>query len=177
MLSRCRIVRNLRRDNRGAAAMEFALIGSFVAIAALNMAELAIYSRDRLQVENATAMGAQAAFKTCDLNHLPATTNCPNLSSAVQTAVQSTQLGGRVSLQGGSPSEGYYCVNAAGSLVYVSDVSNRPADCSGVGMAANTPGDYILVQTSFTYAPLFPGITVAAIFGSTITRTAWMRLG
>src|SRR5438270_10752168 len=86
------------RDCRGLAAIEFGLIASFLAFAALNMADLAIYSRDRLQVENAAAMGTQAAFNACPLAQVPATSNCPTLNSAVTTAVHSTGLANAVSL-------------------------------------------------------------------------------
>jgi Flp pilus assembly protein TadG len=169
------LVRRLRAED-GVAAIEFALIGGFASISMLNATDLAIYARDRLEVDNATEMGAQAAWKTCDTKHLPATKNCANLSSAVKTAVQSSSLGANVTLQNGSPAEGYYCVNSSGVLTYVADVNNKPADCSSVGMAGNSPGDYIKVQTTFTYAPLFPA-SVAKTLGTTITKTAWMRLG
>ena len=166
------------RDQKGVAAIEFAMIAGFVSVSALNAVDIALYARDRMEVENATEMGAQAAWKACDSQHLPATVNCTTLNSAVTTAVQSTSLGSGVTLQSGSPSEAYYCVSSAGVLTYVSTVSSKPTDCSSVGVATNKPGDYVKVQTTYTYAPLFPGITVAAsAFGSTISRTAWMRLG
>lgn len=167
----------LLRNDRGVAAIEFSLIVSFATIGCLNVADLAVYARDRLEVENAAAMGAQAAIKTCDLYHLPATTNCPTLDAAITAAVQSTGLGTSVSVASGYPKEGYYCVDpSTGVLTYVSDVSNKPATCSAVGASYNTPGDYVQVQTSFTYAPLFPGITVSNTFPGTITKTAWMRV-
>jgi len=170
------VMARFSRDRRGLAAIEFGLIASFLAFAALNMADLAIYSRDRLQVENAAAMGTQAAFNACPLAQVPATTNCPTLNSAVNTAVHSTGLGNAVSLASGYPSEGMYCVNSTGVLVYVSDVNSRPDDCTSVGSPSNTPSDYILVQVSFTYSPLF-GFSAAYILGTTITRTSWVRMG
>ena len=93
------------------------------------------------------------------------------------TAVQSTSLGTKVTLQSGSPAEGYYCVNSSNALVYVSSVSSKPANCSSVGMASLQPGDYIKVQTTFTYTPLFKGITVGGLLPTTITSTTYMRLG
>jgi hypothetical protein len=131
-----------------------------------------------MEVENATEMGAQAAWKTCDTSHLPATQNCASLTSAVTTAIQSTSLGTHVTLQSGSPSEAYYCVNSGGSLVQVATIAQgKPSDCTSVGVSTNKPGDYVQVQTTYTYSALFPGITVAnSIFGSTISKTAWMRL-
>ena len=131
-----------------------------------------------MEVENASQMGAQAAWKTCNPNNnqIPATTNCPGLTTAITNAVQSTSLGTSVSLQSGSPAEGYYCVNSSGALQYVSDVSSKPTDCTTAGMSSLQPGDYIQMTTTFAYAPLFPGITVAGNFATPITKTSMIRL-
>lgn len=172
-----RLFGRLLRDNRGVAAIEFSLIVSFATVGCLNVADLAVYARDRLEVENSAAMGAEAAIRTCTASQVPATTNCPSLNSAITAAVQSTGLGTSISLASGYPKEGYYCVDPnTGVLTYVSDVSSKPANCTAVGASYNTPGDYVEVQTSFTYAPLFPGITVTGAFPGTITKTAWMRV-
>jgi Flp pilus assembly protein TadG len=105
----------LRTDRRGVAAIEFAVFAGLISVGMLNVTDIAVYVFQRMQVEYATQAGAQAAWHTCDINHLPATNNCSGLSTAVQNAVQSTSLGTRVTLQSGSPSEGYYCVNASTS--------------------------------------------------------------
>jgi Flp pilus assembly protein TadG len=164
-------------DKRGVAAIEFSLFAMFLTFAIMNVVDVSTYIYQRLEVENATQVGAQAAWKACDLAHLPASTNCPALPTAVQTAVKSTSLGTKVSLQTGSPSEGYYCVNATNALQYISGTSSKPADCTAAGTPSLKPGDYIKVQTTFPYAPLFPGITIAGFFATPITRTALMRLG
>jgi hypothetical protein len=44
-------------------------------------------------------------------------------------------------------------------------------------MASLQPGDYIKVQTTFTYTPLFKGITVGSLLPTKITSTTYMRLG
>src|SRR4029079_1801893 len=99
------------------------------------------------------------------------------LMAAIQGALTSTSLGTRVSLMPGSPSEGYYCVNSSNALQYVRDLSSKPADCTAAGMPSLQPGDYIQVQATFTYTPLFPGFSVASTFATPINRTAFMRLG
>jgi len=53
-------------DRCGAAAAEFALLLSLLVIPTLNVADLAIYAWDRMQLENAAQMAAQAAWETCD---------------------------------------------------------------------------------------------------------------
>jgi hypothetical protein len=114
------------------------------------------------------------------LTVLPATTDCSTLAAsvtAVQNALGSTSLGTRVALVSGSPSVGYYCVNSSNALQYVSAISSKPADCTAAGTPSLQPGYYFQVQTTFTYAPLFPGLSVTGTFPTPINRTAIMRLG
>jgi Flp pilus assembly protein TadG len=163
-------------DRRGVAAIEFGIFAVFLAAALANVTDVSIYIYQRMQVENATQVAAQAALQTCAAK-LPATTNCSSLLTAMQNALHSTSLGTAVTLQTGSPTEGYYCINALNALQYVSDVSSKPADCTAAGMPALQPGDYIQVETTFTYQSLFPGLSVASTFPSPINLTAMLRLG
>jgi Flp pilus assembly protein TadG len=163
-------------DQRGVAAIEFGVFAILLTAALANVADVSIYIYQRMQVQNATEMAAQVALKTCAAN-LPATTNCPNLLPAIQTAMHSTSLGTAVTLQINSPSEGYYCINTSGALQYVSDVSSRPADCTAAGTPALQPGDYLQVQTTFTYTSLFPGMSVASTFPTPMVGLAMLRLG
>src|SRR5690349_20844698 len=150
-------VRRLRRrlkafgqDRRGTAAIEFAFFVGFLSVATLNVAEISVYIFQRMQVDNAAQMGAQAVWKTCNSSSLlPATTNCSGLNAALTSSVQSTALGSRVQLQSGSPAEGYYCVTAQNVLQYMSSVDSKPANCSAAGNAAAQPADYITIQTTF----------------------------
>jgi len=166
----------LRSDVRGLAAIEFGLIASFLAMAVLNVADISVFMYDRLQVNNATQAGAQAAWENCDLNHLPVTTKCPAMPAKVAAAVQSTSLGTAVQLVSGYPSDAYYCVNTSGALQYVSDYANPPSDCSAAGSASTVPAEYVKVQTTFTYVPIFTGLSILSFLPSTITSTAWVRL-
>src|SRR5712671_5368865 len=79
-------------DRRGVSAIEFALFASFLSLALANVADVSIYIYQRMQVENATQVAAQAALKTCS-SQLPATTSCTGLSTAVSNALGSTSLG------------------------------------------------------------------------------------
>lgn len=166
----------LARDERGVAAIEFALVAGTLVFVMLNCTDVARFYVQRMQMENAARMGAQAAWNSCDVSKLPATTDCPTLTTAVTTAVQSTSLGTAVTLQSGSPSEGYYCVNSSGVLTLVSAVSAKPANCSSVGSPTSQPGDYVKVIAKFTFTPLFGGISVASTMPTSITSTAMMRL-
>jgi Flp pilus assembly protein TadG len=171
------LARRLEADQKGVAAIEFGIFSVFLFLAIVNVTDVSIYIYQRMQLENATQSAAQAAWKTCDVNHLPATTHCSGLNSAIQTAIASTSLGTNVSQASGSPSEGYYCVNSSNTLQYMSNVSSKPADCSAAGNPGVQPGDYIQITASFGYAPLFPGISIASRLATPITATAMMRLG
>jgi len=163
-------------DRRGVAAIELGIFATFLALGLANVTDVSIYIYQRMQVENATEVAAQAALKTCATN-LPATTNCSGLSTAMQNALQSTSLGTRVALVTGSPTEGYYCINSSNTLQYMSGVSSKPADCTAAGTPSLQPGDYIQVQTTFTFQSLFTSLSVASTFPTPINRTALLRLG
>src|SRR5947209_259897 len=95
-------------DQRGVSAIEYSFFAGMLSLGLLNTADVSLYIYKRMELENATQMGAQAAWKTCNAPKLlPATTNCPGLNTAVTNAVQSTSLGSKVALQSGSPAEGY----------------------------------------------------------------------
>lgn len=100
----------IRSDQRGASAIEFSFFAGLLAFALLNTVDISRYIYQRMEFENATQMGVQAVWKTCDPNTLPyplpATINCAQMSTAVTNAVHSTSLGTNVSLQTGCPAEG-----------------------------------------------------------------------
>ncbi len=167
-------------DQSGVAAIEFGIFSVLLALALANVVDVTMYLYQRMQAENATEVAAQAAWKTCDLTKLPLTTDCSTLAAsvtAVQNALGSTSLGTAVALVSGSPSVGYYCVNSSNALQYVSNISSKPADCTAAGTPALQPGYYIQVQTTYTYTPIFPGMSISSTFPTPINRTSLMRLG
>jgi len=174
-LIRSSLIQRLRRDERGMAAVEMALITSVFAVAMMNAVEVGRYAYILMETEQATQVGAQAALVACDAQHVPATQACPSLTSAVTTAVQGTSLGSAVSLNG-AIAEGYYCLNASNALVYASDVNSKPANCAAFGNSGLSPALYLQVKTRYTYAPMFRGMTIAQSFPTAIQKTAWMRM-
>jgi Flp pilus assembly protein TadG len=173
-----RRLRPFAREERASAAIEFAATASLLSVGLLNAVDMGYYMYQRMQVENAAQVGAQAAWKTCTQSTLPATQNCSGLNAAITAAIHSTSLGTAVGLASGYPTEGYYCANNSNVLQSVGGLGNRPTDCSAAGNAGASPGDYIQVRVNYSYAPLFPGITVMSATGITsITMTSWMRLG
>jgi Flp pilus assembly protein TadG len=169
-------LRRLIRDQDGTAAIETALIGSMFVVLVLNTVEIGRYGFHSMQLSNATQAGAQAAVTVCDPeSQTPVTTNCTALTGAVTAAVRASSLGTSVSLYG-APTEGWYCVTAARTLMSVGSVNNKPANCGAAGDVNAQPALYLQVNTRYTYAPMFPGMTLAATFPTSLTRTAWMRV-
>lgn len=172
--------RLFRRDTRGVAAIEFAFVAMLLVAGLLNAVDVGRYEYQLMQVENAAEVGAQAAWATCNdpTTMLPATQNCNYLNSTVAAAIQKTSLGSSVSLASGYPAEGYYCVNASNTLQLVGGVGSRPVDCTAAGNASAIPSDYVRIGVTFTYTPLFPGISVMSAMGTTaVIRISWRRLG
>ena len=170
-------IKAISADQSGVAAIEFGIFAPLLFLALVNVADVTIYLYQRMQVQNATQVAAQAAWKACDLPQLPATVNCPGLTTAISNALASTSLGTGVSLVSGSPSEGYYCVNSSNALQYVSNVSSKPLDCTAAGMPSLQAADYIQIQTTFTYSPIFPGLSISSTFPTPINSASLMRLG
>jgi Flp pilus assembly protein TadG len=170
-----RLLKRLSRDERGAATIELAGVGVVVAIGLMNAAEIGRYAYQTTEVSSAAQAGAEAALAACDLSHTPALANCPDLSSAVRTAIQSTPLGAAVSLDG-AMTEAYYCVDTHGELQKVAASGSKPADCSAVSNPDALPTLYLQVPVQYAFTPLFPGLTLTRTFAATIRRTSWMRM-
>lgn len=175
------------RDRRGAAAVEFVLWLGVLVVPVLSAVDLGVYAMQRMQLEVAGQAAAQAAWHLCDSStKLPATKNCTGLSAALTTAAQGTSLGSNVTIASGYPLEGYFCTDSSRALKPAGNGMTwtigqtppaKPANCSAViGGSKTAPGDYIQVQVSYAYSPVFPGVSVASLLATPITRTAWMRL-
>ena len=178
------------RSSRGAAAVEFAILLPFLTLPLLNIVDLGYYAYQTMQVGNAAVIGAEEARSFCNSpTKMPATgTTCPGFQANETAAIQSTSLGSHISPVSGYPLEGNYCTLTNGTLQLVGTSGTfgnppqppSPDNCDAVtnhsvatGVA---PSDYIQVQVTYTYTSVFPGMTVAALMPSTITKTSWSRL-
>jgi Flp pilus assembly protein TadG len=155
--------------------IEFALIAPIFLVLIMNILDFSLLIWARMQVDYSAQMGGQAAYKTCSTGTLPATTNCTNLNTKVTTAIQSTSLGTAVTLSSGYPAETYYCVSGT-TLQSVGSYSSPPSpfNCSAAGSASTTPGDYIEVDVTYSYAPTFAGLSLAS--AQTLTGKSMQRL-
>ena len=70
-------------DQSGVAAIEFGIFALLLFVALANVVDVTMSLYQRMQAENATQVAAQAAWKACDLPKLPATVNCPGLTTAI----------------------------------------------------------------------------------------------
>jgi Flp pilus assembly protein TadG len=169
-------IRRLAND-AGTALIEFAIVAPILVILLLNLFDFSSLIWAIMETDYSAQVGAQAAFKTCASGSLPAMTtgNCPNLTTAITTAMQSTSLGTNVSLSNGYPGETYYCTSGT-TLQSVGTYSSppNPFDCSSVGNPGVTPGDYIQVQVTYSYSPIFAGLSLAS--SQTLIGTAMERL-
>lgn len=163
------------RKHDGNTMIEFALIAPILVLLIVNILDFTMIIWDQMETDYSAQMGAQAAYKTCSTRTLPATPNCPGLTTTITTAIQSTTLGTGVSLAAGSPSETYYCVSGT-TLQSVGSYSSPPSpfDCSAAGNAGVTPGDYIEVDVTYAYSPIFTGLSLVS--AQTLTAKSMQRL-
>jgi Flp pilus assembly protein TadG len=168
-------LRALLSATAGAAAVEFALVSGILVALLLNVVDFSLLIWAQMQVDYAAESGAQAAYNTCSGGTMPATTHCATLNSVVTTAIHGTSLGSSVTLASGSPSETYYCVSGS-SLQSVGTPASPPSpfNCSAAGDASKTPGDYVRVAVSYSFTPLFGGISLAP--SETLTGAGLQRL-
>lgn len=171
-------LRTFVRDDDGAAAAEIGMFVLIVVPLLLNLADLGGYVYQRMEVYNAAQAGAQAAFANCSVK--PASsTNCPNMSTAVTSAVRSTILGSDVIWSNSAtiwtnPDVTYYCPNSATNSL-VSQAGATPM-CSATTSTNTTPGTYAKITVSYNFRPMFAGATIASLFTTPITTTTYMRL-
>ncbi len=161
-------------SQRGAAAAEFALVLVFLAVPILNVVDIGTYVYDRMELENAAQSAVQVAWAQCAATGLvPATVSnyCPGLSAAMTSAAQTSSLGSGVTVS--STTEDWCCPGSGTTpLSCQGSVTRTPTNCS----SGEAPGDYIFVTVSYTYAPVYSTVSVAALLTTPITHTAWMRL-
>ena len=168
--------RGVFRDDRGAVAVEFALVSFLMVFFLLNGVEFARYAFQKMQVENAVHAAAMSVWKICDIRQTPAETKCTLRDAAISSGLQSSTLT-PVTQSSGSPTEGYYCIDTTGNLVEVAPVTGpRPSSCTAQGDPAHAPGDYIAITASFPYTPMFVGVSFVSLLPPTISSTGFMRL-
>lgn len=165
-------------DTSGLAGMEFALATTVLVVGLLNGLEVAQWSMQKMELNNAVHSATMAVWSACDIHHVPAMTNCSTaMNTAITNGLQSTSLGTHVTLD--TATEGYYCAGG-GVLTKVAayDATTVPSDCSSVSNdKSHAPGDYVVVKANYTYTPLFgSSLTVGNTLPTALTSTGYIRL-
>ncbi len=161
------------RNESGAAALEIALWSGLMVLPILSVVDIGFYLYQRMELENATQVAAQAVWTKCGTVYLPATTKCPGLNATINNAIQtSTTLATDITAT--ATNEGYYCMVSGALQPTGGSLSSGTTICADGSRSA----DYIQITGSYTYTPLFQGVTVASLLtaGGPITKTVWMRL-
>jgi Flp pilus assembly protein TadG len=118
----------------GVAAIEFAILGTVLALILVCTLDLGLGIYEQMQVQAAAQAGAQyAAEHGFDANRI---------TTIVQTAASGLTVDASP-----SPSEGCGCPDASGVV---------PADCGTACADGNTAGVYVTVSAAATYATIIP---------------------
>jgi Flp pilus assembly protein TadG len=166
-------LRKIGKNRDGNVTIEFAFVAPILVVLIMNILDFSRLIWARMEVDYSAQMGAQAAYKTCSTSALPAKTNCASLNTTVTTAIQATSLGTGVTLTSGYPTETYYCVSGTTLQSVATYPSAPPADCATYG-SASAPGDYIEVDVTYSYTPIFAGLSLAS--AQTLTGKSMERL-
>jgi hypothetical protein len=126
----------------------------------VNVADLALYAFQRMEVGSAAEMAVQSAFNACgQIYGTPIVTKCgPTLTTAINSGVQSTSLATRVTVSDKSE-----CVD--GTVT-----SGTQTTCP------TNSGDYLAVTVAYTYRPLFHGASITSLLNTNLARTNWIRM-
>jgi Flp pilus assembly protein TadG len=175
-------IRDFLHEARGAAAAEFTLVALMFAYMMINVGDLGVYVYDKMQVESAAQAAAESMWAQCSPTTGAApniTANCSGYAAKITSAAQQTSLGtGVTALLLSSPGEGWYCANTSGGLTRNStSISGSQPTCTSIVSTDTTKaGDYVPIQASYAYSPIFPGATVTSLLSTTITHTVWIRV-
>lgn len=180
-----KFARAFRRDHSGSVGAEMAVVGGFLAILIAQILDFGWMAYCSVQVRTAAQAAAAEAASLCqEETDLPATVNCEttqsiNLQDKMEDAANRVSIGDesvpRIVIS--NPSEGYFCHDASANnaLVEVGTLASPPADCTAFG-SGEEPGNYIYVTATYTFTPMFPGLSVAGAIANPITAQGWMRL-
>src|SRR5260370_2517753 len=76
-------IKAISADQSGVAAIEFGIFAPLLFLVLANVVDVTMYLYQRMQVQNATEVAAQAAWKTGDLTPLPLTTAGSTFAASV----------------------------------------------------------------------------------------------
>ncbi len=176
----------LARDARGAAALEIAIWTTVIVVPVFSAVDIGVYTYRKMQVEAAAQAAVAAAWRFCDTGaELPAVQNCytgaETLVVRMRRAAQNTSLGTNITLTNANITDGWYCRNGSGDLALQGSTATiggslSPTSAPTCPSSTTKAGEYIKATTTYTYTPIFSGLSVASLLGTSVSKTAWIRL-
>ena len=144
---------------QGSAAVEFAVTAPILMLALAGIADFGLALRSQIALANGVANASYYAFlkgKTAD-----------------PTALAKT-LGGIIQKSSGLPSatsqvSGPFCGCPSGTPIVV---AGKP--CAQTCTDGSSPGSYVAISATYAYAPIMPGLALAA--NTQLTETATVRV-
>ena len=154
------MIRALRHDRRGVAALELALVAPVLLAMFGSLTDFTLALSDRMQIAGAVAGGAQYAF------------NQGQLLAGSQQSVSAADVQSKV--QGGTNLPGV-AVAVTGPALYCLASATLTADKAGTKCAnGSAPGTYVIITASYPYTPMLPLYSMMA--SKTLSETASVRL-
>ncbi|MBO9574662.1 MAG: pilus assembly protein [Sphingobium sp.] len=169
-----RLFYRLRRDAKGAATVEFAVISVFFFFVIMGGMDIAMYYIQQSKLGSAVSAGSASAFQN------RATVDYTALQTYIRQASRApagTTVGVTTSCNGGTTTcanTGRTCACLSQSGSYVSAASCTAA-CTGTGMTSNsTAGYYLTITASYAYRPVL--LPHGFMTGKSVQRTSTIRL-
>ena len=164
------------RDCSGAIAAETALVVGFLVVLIGQVLDFGWFVYCSVQMKMAAqAAAAEAAVVCSEAEDLPALDNCEptgkTLKEAMEEAANRVSIGGTITIADEDLKEGYYCSNGDALAVVTT-----PDSCSPYS-DTEKPGDYVRVTVSYTFTPLFPGLSAISYSADAMKAEGWMRVG
>lgn len=142
----------LRKDRRGAAAIELSAIAPFLILMLIGLGDIGRFAYKKMQVQHAANAGGRYAA----LNGYNATA----ISNAVSSATASTQISA-------SPTPSQFCGCATTTGI-------TTATCSSTCSSGQTAGTYVKVSSSMSFRAVFNPPLLS--YPSTITGQMTVRI-
>lgn len=154
-------------DQRGIAAVEFALVAPFLLILLGGAADFGLLVAGKSKLANGVAQGIQYALSTG-----PSVT-VANLRAAVQSGAARSGVTEAVTVSVTAPA--CYCVSGSPAVLAASTPLSAANTCTGTcPTGAMPPGAYVQVAATYIYQPLMP--FYSGLASTTVSEAVTARL-
>jgi Flp pilus assembly protein TadG len=156
-----------RSDQRGLAALEFALVAPILLIILGGITDFGLIMVGRSRLANGVAQGTQLALLT------GAGVTASMLATSVQNGASRAGLAEMVTVTVSGPA--CYCVEGFPATLGSKSALSASNTCTGTCPAlASGPGAFVTIVAKYTYRPLMP--LYSLLSSPTVTQTTTVRL-